>query len=253
MSKVYRGIDISLYQGEVDFEAVRDAGISFVMIKASQGRTADYDHPFADPRFRENAERLARTPGKLYGGSYHYLMARNADEAREEADFFIATVKPYRYNLQLWAAVDVEDASLSMNAPALTEIVRIFCDRVKAAGLRPMVYSSSWWLKNRFTAPAGVPVWEANWSVSAIPAGARMWQSGTGHVAGIAGEVDVDCALDIMGDADGDGRVCAKDVTAVMRHMLHGKGSPVNESQVDFDRDGRITARDVAALMRAIL
>lgn len=253
MSKLYRGIDISLYQGEVDFAAVRDAGIDFVMFKASQGRTADYDHPFADPKFRTNVDRFARTPGRIYGGSYHYLMARNADEAREEADFFIATVKPYRFNLQLWAAVDVEDASLNMNAAALTEIVKIFCDRVKAAGLRPMVYSSSWWLKNRFTAPAGVPVWEANWSASAIPAGARMWQSGTGNVPGIVGEVDIDCAYDIMGDADGDGKVSAKDVTAIMAHMLRRKGSDINESQADFDRDGKITARDVLSLMRAML
>ena len=253
MSRLYKGIDISLYQGNVDFAAVRGAGIDFVMFKASQGRTADYDHPFADPKFRTNVERFARTPGRIYGGAYHYLMARNAEEARNEADFFINTVKPYRRQLALWSAVDVEDATLNMNADALTQVVKIFCDRVRAAGLRPMVYSSSWWLKNRFTVPAGVPVWEANWSVSAVPKGARMWQKGTGSVPGIAGEVDIDYAYDIMGDADGDGKVSAKDVTAVMRHMLHQKGTQIDEAQADFDRNGRINARDVISLMRAIV
>lgn len=252
MSKLYRGIDVSLYQGEPDFAAIRDAGIDFVMFKASQGRTADYDHPFTDPKFRTNVERFAQTPGRIYGGSYHYLMAKNEDQARSEADFFISTVKPYRYNLQLWSAVDVEDSTLNMTADGLSRVVEVFCDRVKAAGLRPMVYSSSWWLKNRFTVPRGVPVWEANWSVSAVPKGARMWQKGTGSVPGIAGEVDIDYAYDIMGDADGDGKVSAGDVTAVMRHMLRPKKSHINESQADFDRDGRVNARDVISLMRTI-
>ncbi len=252
MSKLYKGIDISLYQGDVDFAALRDAGIDFVMIKASQGRTADYDHPFEDPRFRSNAQRFARTPGQIYAGTYHYLMARNDEQAREEADFFINTVRPYRDALRLWAAVDVEDAMLSVSAAELTRIVKVFCDRVKAAGLRPMVYSSSWWLKNRFSVPAGVPVWEANWSVSAVPSGARMWQKGTGSVAGIAGEVDIDYAYDIMGDVDGDGKVNARDVIAVMRYMLKNKGSVIDIGQADFDRDGKINARDVISLMRAI-
>ena len=253
MSKLYRGVDISLYQGTPDFAAVRDSGIDFVIFKASQGRTADYDAPFVDPRFRENVRRFAETPGRIYGGSYHYLMARNCTEAEREAAFYIDTIKPYRYNLQLWAALDVEDASLGQNAAELSEIVRIFCDRVKAVGFRPMVYASSWWLDNRFSVPAGVPIWEANWSRLDIPARARMWQSGTTRVPGIAGEVDSNLAYDIMGDANGDGEVNARDVTALMKHVAGGRKSAINESQCDFDRDGRINARDVIALMRAAL
>lgn len=251
MGKLYKGIDISFYQGEVDFAAVRDAGISFVMFKATQGRTADYNSPFADPKFHTNVDRFARTPGQIYGGSYHYLMARNADEALKEADFFIETVKPYRYNLQLWSAVDVEDASLPGYGD-LTECVDIFCRRVKEAGLRPMVYSSSWWLKNRFRAPADVPLWEANWSVSSVPDGARMWQRGVGNVAGVSGSVDVNYAYAIMGDANGDGEVNAKDITATMRYLLKSGEAQINESQMDLDRNGRVNARDITALMMEI-
>lgn len=253
MAEVYKGIDISLYQGEPDFAAVRDAGIGFVILKASQGRTADYNAPFADPKFSTNVKRLAQTPGQIYGGSYHYLMARTVAEAQQEADFYISVIRPYRYNLQLWAAVDVEDASLPADAALLTAIVAAFCDRVKAAGFRPMVYSSTWWLNNRFTVPAGVPVWEANWSVRGIPSRARAWQCGTGYVPGVSGACDVNYATAIMGDVNGDGVVNAKDVAALMRHILGGKGAQVNESQADFDRDGHVTAKDVAALMKAIL
>ena len=255
MSKLYKGIDISLYQGTPDFAAIRDSGIDFVIFKASQGRTADYPHPFADPKFHENVRRFAETPGRIYGGSYHYLMAQTVAHAEREAQFYIDTIKPYKFNLQLWAAVDVEDASLRQNAAELTEIVRVFCDRVKAAGFRPMVYASSWWLDNRFNAPDGVPIWEANWSRSSVPSRAAIWQYGTANVPGVAGEVDGNLACGIMGDADGDGKVNARDVIALMKHVACGRRllSAEAESRCDFDRDGKVNARDVISLIKAAL
>lgn len=253
MSKIYKGIDISLFQGEPDFSVIRDAKIDFIIFKASQGRTADYDAPFVDPCFKKNVPRFARTPGRIYGGSYHYLMARNLAEAEQEAKFFIDTVKPYKYNLQLWAALDVEDSSLPDNKALLTKIVALFCDRVTAAGLRPMIYASSWWFGVKFDAPAGVPIWEANWSISSIPTRARIWQSGAAYVPGFASAVDFNYALDIMGDANGDGKVNARDVTAVMKHVAGKRKSAINESQCDFDRDGKVNARDVISLMKAVL
>ena len=107
--KAYRGIDISLYQGEPDFRAVKNAGMDFVILKASQGRTAEYNAPFEDPKFRTNIKRLS-SQGGLYAGAYHYFCARNEKEADEEADFFIKLVSEYRFDLQLWAALDVEDS-----------------------------------------------------------------------------------------------------------------------------------------------
>ena len=231
---------------------MRKSGVDFVIFKASQGGTKDYPHPFVDPRFKENVTRFARTPGKIYGGSYHYLRAQTVADAIKEAEFFIETIKPYRCNLQLWAAVDVEDASLGMNKAALTAIVAAFCERVKAAGFRPMVYSSTWWFDNRFDAPQGVPIWEANWSRSSVPGRARAWQYGTTRVAGIAGEVDGNYAYDIMGDANSDGKVNAADVIAAMKYIVKKKGVKINESQLDFDRDGKVTAKDVTALMKAL-
>ena len=253
MSKLYKGIDVSLYQGEIDFAAVRGAGVDFVIIKASQGSAPNYPSPFVDPCFKKNVTRLAQTKGRIYGGSYHYLTATSVDQAIREADFFIETIKPYKYNLQLWAACDVEDAPAYMTKETLTAIVAAFCERVKAAGFRPMVYSSTWWLDNRFDAPPGVPIWEANWSRSSAPPRARAWQYGVTRVAGIAGEVDGNYAFDIMGDANGDGAVNAADVTAAMRYLAGGKKTRVDESQLDFDRDGKVTAKDVLALMKAIV
>ena len=92
MSKLYKGVDISLYQGAPDFAKVRDSGIDFVIFKASQGSAPGYAYPFVDPRFKENVRRFAATPGRFYGGSYHYLTATTVAKAVAEADFFIETI-----------------------------------------------------------------------------------------------------------------------------------------------------------------
>lgn len=253
MAKRYKGVDISLYQGDVDFAALRDGGIDFVMIKASQGRTAEYNAPFADPKFRQNAGRFASTPGKIYAGAYHYLMARDGAEAKREADYFIQTVAPYRAAFSLWMALDVEDASLPGDYGTLTRIVEVFCDAVREAGYRPMVYSSTWWLDHRFAVPGGVPVWEANWSRTEMPSRARMWQSGIAkNLPGIVGEVDVNEAVGIMGDGDGDGAVTLRDAALVLRVVAGWKNTGADVGQLDFDRDGRVSLRDAATLMRVL-
>lgn len=254
MSKLYRGIDISLYQGEPDFSSLKRNGIDFVMLKASQGRTAEYDAPFEDPHFRGNIGRIVKTAaqddGGVYAGCYHYFCARNESEADAEADFFVSLIKPYRYNLQLWAALDVEDAMLPADKDALSACVRRFCDRVEREGMRPMVYSSTWWLNNRFTVPESVPVWEANWSVKSIPDRARMWQLGLTDVPGL-GKVDTNLARDIIGDANGDGKVDAKDAAAMLKDIAGWKVG-IDEGQADLDRDGYVTAKDVAELIRKL-
>lgn len=252
MSKLYKGIDISLYQGEPDFAKVRDAGIDFVIFKASQGRAPNYNKPFVDPKFKVNVPRFAATPGKIYGGSYHYLMAKTVAEAEQEAKFYIETIKPYRFNLQLWAAVDVEDSTLPTDKALLTKIVKLFCDRVREAGFRPIVYSTKYWTQTRFTMPDGVPFWQALWADIPFPAGARIWQKGAARIAGINGDVDYNLAYDIMGDGNGDGKVNSADVVAAMKHIVK-KNPKINESQLDFDRDGKVTAKDVRALMKAIV
>ena len=250
-NKIYKGIDISLFQPGAYFPAIKAAGIDFVMLKAGQGRIpGEWNAPFTDPYF-ERYIRAADAAG-LYVGSYWYFMANTEAEVREEAAYYIALLRKYKFNHQLWAAVDVEDSHLTGDRAALTARVKLFCDLVRAAGFRPMVYANSWWLESRFDSPAGVPIWEANWSASARPSRARMWQyTSTGKVGGINGNVDMNVAYSIIGDADGDGNVDMADVIRMMRAAAGWKVS-VDESQADLDKDGKVSVRDVILLMRAL-
>ena len=226
-------------------------GIDFVMLKAGQGRIpGEWNAPFTDPYF-ERYIRAADAAG-LYVGSYWYFMANSEAEVREEAAYYIALLRKYKFNHQLWAAVDVEDSHLTGDRAALTSRVKLFCDLVRAAGFRPMVYANSWWLESRFESPAGVPIWEANWSASARPSRARMWQyTSTGRVGGINGNVDMNVAYSIIGDADGDGNVDMADVIRMMRAAAGWKVG-IDEGQADLDKDGKVSVKDVILLMRAL-
>lgn len=249
----YKGIDTSLWNGSIDWAKVKADGVEFAIIKASQGRTADYDAPFTDPRFIEN--RRGAGQNGIYWGCYHYLCARNLAEARQEAEYFVNLVKPYKDEMKLWAAVDVEDSGYMghLSKAEVSEIVSEFCRIVKAAGLRPMVYANSWWLNSKFDAPDGVPVWEANLSISDIPDRAKVWQhSFTGNVDGISGNVDLNIGVDIMGDANADGKVSMADVTAMMQHVAGWKNSRIDEGQADLNDDGYITLADVTELLGRI-
>lgn len=249
----YKGIDTSLYQGNIDWAKAKADGVEFAMIKASQGRTSTYDAPFTDPKFHDS--RKGAGSNGIYWGCYHYLCARNLAEAKAEAEYFVKLVKPYKHEMKLWAAVDVEDEGYmgQLSRAEVTKIVKTFCDIVKAAGLRPMVYANTYWLNSKFDAPAGVPVWEANLSVGKRPSRAKIWQySFTGKVGGISGNVDLNEGVDIIGDANGDGKVNVADAAVMLRHIAKHKNVEIDEGQADLNDDGYVTVSDVSALLKRI-
>lgn len=249
----YKGIDTSLFQGNIDWAKVKADGVEFAIIKASQGRTADYDAPFTDPKFIEN--RRGAGQAGIYWGCYHYLCARNLTEARQEAEYFVNLVKPYKDEMKLWAAVDVEDSGFMghLSRAEITAIVDTFCKIVKAAGLRPMVYANSYWLDSKFNSPEGVPVWEANLSIKDIPERAKVWQhSFTGKVNGIGGDVDMNIGVDIIGDVNGDGKVNMADASAALKYIAGWRGVKIDEGQADVNDDGYVTLADVAGILRIL-
>jgi GH25 family lysozyme M1 (1,4-beta-N-acetylmuramidase) len=250
----YKGIDTSLWQGSVDWKKVRADGVEFAMIKASQGRTKTYDQPFTDPRFHESAKGAGAAG--LYWGAYHYLCARNAIEARQEAEYFVNLLLPYKHQMKLWAAVDVEDSTIAaLSQKELTDIVDTFCKIVKAAGLRPMVYTNTNWLEwaKEFIPPKDVPIWQAHYGRADHPNGAKIWQyTDKGDVDGIYGNVDMNEGIDIIGDANGDGKVNLTDAAVMMKHIAKHKGTKIDEGQADINDDGYVTLSDVSALMKRI-
>lgn len=249
--KTYKGIDISLWQGAPDFYAVKASNIDFVMIKASQGRCASYNAPFTDPKFTYNINAVLKAG--LMVGVYHYLCANSIAQADEEANYFINIMKPYKDKIELWSAVDVEDGGTmgTLEYGALTAIVEHFNEKVKAAGMRPMIYANSDWLKRLWTNK--YPIWHASLTDNKPDTdGLKIWQySFNGEVDGIGGVVDVNIGYDIIGDVNGDGVVNTKDVSALMKYLAKWNVR-IDKEQADVNNDGKINNKDVRELLENI-
>ena len=176
-----KGIDISYAQGVFNWERAVETGVSFAMLKSSQGRLEyrDDSGAFEDPRFAWNAKECARLG--IPFGAYHFLTCRSDGEAREEAEYFCSVIRPYAGQMSLWAAVDLESRHLPNDKETLTRYVKIFTDIVAANGFRPMIYTNTDWIRNRINLDTTVPLWLALWNSTEEYARAynpAIWQYG---------------------------------------------------------------------------
>lgn len=188
--KMLRGIDVSYYQGTVDWKKVKAAGIDFAILRSSVG---DY---YTDETFDYNITEAQRAGIKV--GVYHYLRANSAESARAEAKYFLDIVKQYKPDFPL--VVDIEDSrQQKLGIEELTLIADIFCEEVKKAGYEPMIYSSASWLNNKLDTKklSDYEIWVAHWGTlkPAYNGSYGVWQySCKGRVSGISGAVDLNIA-----------------------------------------------------------
>lgn len=186
---IYNGIDVSEYQGTINFNLVRDSGIDVVYIRSSEGIN------FVDPYFRENYNN-AKAAG-LKVGFYHYVTSRSPAEAINEADYFASVIAGTSPDCLL--AMDFEYfrglTSYDVNA-----ISRAFLERLEeVTGKRVIVYSDAYNAGNIFDSSlSGYPLWIAEYGVNE-PELYRNWSSwtgfqysDTGRIQGISSFVDLD-------------------------------------------------------------
>src|SRR5690349_7534 len=180
-----RGIDVSKYQGTIDWSQVATAGLTFVFIKASQGITG------VDPELSANWSG-AQTAG-LLRGVYHFYQP--GDDPTQQAQHFLATAPPFGAG-DLPPVLDIETAG-SLTPAEIVQGVATWLDAVQTAtGRTPIVYTApGFWKTLGTTQFGGHPLWIAEYGVSSplVPAGWARWTfwqySETGTVAGIQGAV----------------------------------------------------------------
>jgi GH25 family lysozyme M1 (1,4-beta-N-acetylmuramidase) len=192
------GIDVSHYQGAIDWAQVSASGVRFAIAKATEGRT------YVDPMYAAN--RAAATANGIVFGAYHFARPdRSAGDAVAEADHFVEAADPLPHDLV--PVLDVERTG-DLRPGRLTRWILAWLDRVtERIGVRPMIYTSphGWAVRTGDTtavAEAGYTVlWVAHWGVTApvVPAfdwggnGWTLWQyASDGSVPGVGGHVDVD-------------------------------------------------------------
>jgi len=187
-----KGIDVSHYQGDVDFAKVKASGIGFVMLRAGYGwENASVQ---TDAKFAQNYKN-AKKAG-LPCGAYHYSYAKNVAEAKLEADFFLKIIKGCQFGYPV--AFDLEDNSQrNLSRETLTDIVIAFCDKLEKSGYYVCLYSNADWIKNHLDMERlkQYDLWFAHYSNTPGRDGIGMWQySSGGKVNGIRTAVDLDFA-----------------------------------------------------------
>jgi GH25 family lysozyme M1 (1,4-beta-N-acetylmuramidase) len=196
------GIDISSYQGNPDFRQVKAAGWDFVLHKVTEG------HTFKDPRAAQNIP-AAKAAG-LHVGVYHFMRARDEATAAQEADFFIATLKPF-LPLDMPVALDVEGYSFSsaFTRDTLRKCAMVIINKLLAANFYVVLYCNKDYAVNVFDIKqrprdyGRVGIWYAypNGNAGLVddtgPLGREagiiqyFWK---GKIPGIVGDVDLDAS-----------------------------------------------------------
>lgn len=183
----YRGIDISEFQGEIDFEEVRRSGIEAVYIRVGAG---DY----TDEYFAENYERAKAAGLKI--GFYHYVTARSVDEGRRQARFFASLAAGREPDMRL--AMDFEYFG-SLSVSQINAISEAYLDELTALTRRKaVIYSDLSNARNIFSRALAekYPLWAAQYGADEPSANGkwREWvgfqYTDEGRVGGIYGNVD---------------------------------------------------------------
>jgi GH25 family lysozyme M1 (1,4-beta-N-acetylmuramidase) len=199
----YTGIDVSSFNGVIDWEAVAADGIDFAMIRCayrgySEGVIKD------DSRFAENIE--GALAAGIPVGVYFFTQAVSESEAVEEADYVLEKIKPYEITYPVVIDVEIMEAGSDGDIPRqnnvsgkiLTDATAAFCDRISEAGYTPMIYANlrMAYLKLDLRKLAGYDFWISEWRDEEHDPSFfydyQIWQyASDGKVAGIDGDVDM--------------------------------------------------------------
>ena len=194
---IVNGLDVSKWDGNIDWKRVKRAGIDFAIIRIGYSRLSSGAHTL-DPYYRKNIANAKAAGVKV--GVYYFAQSINTKEAVAEAEYVLRQLKGEKLDLPV--VFDSEDtaggrlARAHLSKSAYTQVAEAFCDRIKAAGYMPMVYSSYYGWKDSYdhsTLKNEYGIWLARYNTATHFSGTYcMWQyTETGRVDGINGYCDV--------------------------------------------------------------
>ena len=208
---MYTGIDISVHQGEIDWAAVKNDGIDFVMLRAGYRGYGTEGKMSEDANFRTNCENALQAGLKV--GVYFFSQAINVKEAREEADFVLKIIKDYDITYPVaydWEVIDYDTARTDgLDNETISQCALAFCERVAKAGYHSSIYFNCalgyfsydlslvkdhhFWLAEYKDAPSFIYDF-------------RIWQyTDAGTVEGVSTKVDLNISLTDFSDEESVG------------------------------------------------
>ena len=192
-----KGIDVSKYQGNIDWKAVKADGVSYAFIRAGLRGYGASGMISSDPYCEKNLKGASEAGVDI--GVYFYSQAISKAEAIEEAEFVLDAIEGYEikypivFDLEEVAAEGARTAG--MTAQQITEVTIAFCERIKQAGYTPMIYGNIDWMAEHLILSelTEYDKWFAQYfNKPFFPYEFQIWQyTASGKVDGIKGNVDL--------------------------------------------------------------
>lgn len=199
-----KGIDVSKWNGTIDWKRVAADGVHFAMIRAATGSKSGKIN--VDPKMDANINGAHVAGIKV--GVYLYSYAYTVDAARKEAENLVKVLDKHKDKITWPVAYDIEESGQATDTRRATNTAqaKVFCDVVMAEGYNPILYANPNWLYNFIDAKTvGVDVWLAHYTytpgVTSYKGTHTIHQySDEGCVFGISGNVDLNVAYKDYGE-----------------------------------------------------
>ena len=187
------GIDVSKWNGTIDWNAVKNSGVSYVIIRVGY-RGSSQGALIEDPKFKTNIK--GATAAGIKVGVYFFTQAVDEVEAVQEASMVLDRISGYKISYPVF--LDVEGSGGrgdAIDSATRTAVCKAFCNTIKNAGYTPGIYANKTWLSSKMDAGAlsGYKIWLAQYAKTPTYTGRYdLWQyRSNGKVSGISGNVDL--------------------------------------------------------------
>lgn len=197
-----KGIDVSRWQGKIDWTQVKKDGVEFAMIRGGYGENQ------VDSRFHENA-RGANAAG-IPMGIYWFSYALNPEMAQKEAGYAVELARQYQvswpiaYDFEYDSVAYAEKNGVIITRSLATRMAKAFCEEVKKLGYIPMFYANLEYLEQYFDrSQLPYDLWYAQYGSTAAVIEKTIWQySSQGRISGIEGAVDLNYGYKDYGNGE---------------------------------------------------
>ena len=187
------GIDVSKWNGSIDWNAVKNSGVSYVIIRVGY-RGSSQGALIEDPTFKTNIKGASAAGLKV--GVYFFTQAVDEVEAVQEASMVLDRISGYKISYPVF--LDVESSGGrgdKIDSATRTAVCKAFCNTIQNAGYTAGIYANKTWLTNKMDAGtlSSYKIWLAQYAAAPDYAGRYdLWQyKSTGKVSGISGNVDL--------------------------------------------------------------
>lgn len=192
------GVDVSKYQKNINWNQIKKAGVSFVIVRIGYRGYGASGTLVLDPMFEEHFTNVKNAGLKV--GVYFFSQATTEEEAKEEAFACAYVLNGRKLDYPIFFDTEASGASNgSGRADGLgmedrTKCAIAFCEEVKAQGYKPGVYASTLWYRNRvdLSSLTKYTIWNAHYGVASSPIDCALWQGTcTARLPGYKGDLDV--------------------------------------------------------------